>query len=93
MLGPLAYEWLQLTGERPRDLGISEKTFEGLLVDELERRKEEGLTMAQILAWSHYGRAQALRLLQALCRKGIIVSSGKPGRGARYWLSQYGPRG
>jgi len=31
VLGPVTYEALHLTGERPRDLGMSETTFEGLL--------------------------------------------------------------
>ena len=91
VLGPLTYEWLNLTGERARDLGMSKKTIEGLLLEELERRKEKGVTTGEIREWSQSGRAQTTRLLQDLCRRGVIVSSGKRGRGARYWLRPYVP--
>ncbi|MCL4686156.1 putative DNA binding domain-containing protein [Myxococcota bacterium] len=92
VLGPVAYKHLELTGDRPRDLGISEKTFEGLLIDELGRKREEGLTPREIREWSRYGKAQTTRLLKALCDRGVIVSSGKRGLGARYWLPKYAPR-
>lgn len=90
VLGAVTYERLNLADERPRDLGISEKTFEGLLIDELERRKEAGLASGE-MKWSQYGRAQMTRLLQDLVRRGVIASSGKRGRGARYWLPQFAP--
>jgi ATP-dependent DNA helicase RecG len=92
VLGPVAYEALHIEGERPRDLGMSVKTLEGLLLDELERRSTEGLTNREIREWSRYGRMQTTRLLQSLREKGKIVSSGKKGRGARYWLPQFAPK-
>jgi DNA-binding IclR family transcriptional regulator len=91
VLGSLAYESLSLKGERPRDLGISETRLEGLLLEELERRKEEGLTNREIREWSHHGRAQTTRILRGLVAKGRIVASGKRGRGSRYWLPQHAP--
>ncbi len=93
VLGPAAYEGLGLTSQRPGDLGISERTFEGLLIDELRRRGTEGLTNRDIRTWSRYGKAQTTRLLKALSDKGAIVSSGKRGRGARYWLPEHAPKG
>ncbi len=92
LLGALAYEQLGLEDERPRDVTMAEKTFEGLLKDELERRKEKGLTSSEIREWSRYGKAQTTRLLRRLCDRGVIISSGKRGRGARYWLMDYAPR-
>jgi predicted transcriptional regulator len=71
---------------------MSVKTLEGLLLDELERRSTEGLTNREIREWSRYGRMQTTRLLQSLREKGKIVSSGKRGRGARYWLPQFVPK-
>lgn len=93
VLGSLAYESLSLTGERPRDLGMSETRLEGLLLEELERRKNEGLTNREVREWSHYGRAQTTRILQSLVAKGRIVTSGKRGRGSRYWLPPFAPGG
>jgi ATP-dependent DNA helicase RecG len=91
VLGPLAYERLGMIGDRPRDLGISERTFEGLLIDELRRYGAAGLTARQIREWSQYGKAQTTRLLQALCTRGVVRSSGKRGLGARYWLPEHYP--
>ncbi len=93
VLGPRAYEWLNLTGERPRDLGMSEKTFEGLLLDELGRRGEDGLTNRQIREWSLYDRRQASRILAELVQRGVIAWSGKRGRGALYWHPRHRPTG
>ena len=93
VLGPRAYEWLNLTGERPRDLEMSEKTFEGLLLDELERRGEDGLTNRQIREWARYDRRQTSRILAELVQRGVIAWSGKRGRGARYWHPRRAPAG
>ncbi|MFN7954354.1 MAG: ATP-binding protein [bacterium] len=93
VLGPVAYEDLGLTGQRPRDLGLSEKTFEGLLIDELERKGTKGLTAREIREWSRHGKAQTTRLLQSLQRRGVIAASGKRGLGSRYWLIKHAPAG
>ena len=89
VLGTAAYDLLELAEERPRDLGISARTFEGLLIDELERKGAEGLTPREIREWSRYARAQTTRLLGDLVKRGVIVSSGKRGKGARYWHPRY----
>jgi ATP-dependent DNA helicase RecG len=91
LLGPLAYERLNLAADRPLDLGMSEQTFEGLLIDELERRKERGITSGEVREWSRHGKAQTTSLLAALRKRAVICSSGKRGKGARYWLPQYAP--
>lgn len=87
------HEWLNLAGKRPLDLGMSEKTFEGLLLDELDRRQEEGLTNQQIREWSRYDRRQTTRILAELVQRGVIAWSGKRGRGARYWHPHHVPSG
>lgn len=91
VLGAVAYDGLGLAGDRPLDLGMSERTFEGLLIDELERRGEAGLTPREIREWSRYGRSRTSRLLAGLVERGVIVSSGLRGRGARYWLPRFAP--
>jgi len=89
VLGAVAYGGLGLAGARPLDLGMSERTFEGLLIDELERRSEAGLTPREIREWSRYGRSQTSRLLAGLVERRVIVSSGLRGRGARYWHPRF----
>lgn len=91
VLGPVAYEGLGLVGERPRDLGMDARTFEGLLIDELARSGGIGLTAREIREWSRYGRAQTTRLLGDLAQRGAIAFSGKRGRGARYWHPGHAP--
>ena len=92
VLGRLAYEGLGLTRDRPRDLGMQERTFEGLLLDELERVGAKGLTNLEVRNWSTYGRAKTTELLQQLCKKGVVAWSGRRGRGSRYWLPKHALR-
>ena len=76
VLGPVAYEALGIASDRPLDLGMTERTFEGLLLDELDLVGAAGRTAGQIRAWSRYGKAQTTRLLRQLCEKEVVVSSG-----------------
>lgn len=91
VLGSLAYDRLNLLGQRPRDLGMSATTVEGLVLEELERRREAGLTNREIREWSKHGRVKTTEVLRALVARGAVVWSGKRGRGARYWLPAYAP--
>ena len=91
VFGARAYEWLGLTGERPRDLGMSEQRLVGLLLDELERRREKGITNREVQEWSHFSRAHVTRILADLVNRGLVMFSGKRGMGARYWLPHYAP--
>ena len=90
-LGPEAYRRLGIEHERPADVGIEERTFEGLLLDELRRAGTKGLAPADMRRWSHYGKAQTTRILQRLSGAGQIAFSGKRGLGARYWLPEHAP--
>jgi ATP-dependent DNA helicase RecG len=90
-LGPEAYRRLGIEHERPADVGMEERTFEGLLLDELKRAGAKGLAPAQMRKWSHFGKDQTTRILTRLVDAGTVVHSGKRGVGSRYWLPSFAP--
>lgn len=92
-LGPEAYRRLGIEHERPADLGMEERTFEGLLLDELKRAGANGLAPSQMRRWSHFGKDQTTRILTRLVESGTIAHSGKRGTGSRYWLPAFAPPG
>lgn len=66
-------------------------TFEGLLLDELRRVAEAGLTPSQMRKWSHLGAKQTTRILGRLVKTGKIAQGGKHWVGTRYWAVVMNP--
>lgn len=85
-LSPAGYR-----AERPTDLGLDERTVEGLLMKELEVAGEGGITPAEVRKWSHLDKDRLTRLMARLVDAGTVVTSGKRGVGSRYWLPGKGP--
>lgn len=88
-----SYEWLALKEDRPKDIGMSEKMAVGLLLEELGRRKSEGITNREVRSWTGFTSTKVKRVLAPLIGSGQVRSSGKRGMGGRYWLTTYAPSG